>query len=308
MSPTATLSMSNTDIESALFAMTGNIASTRCRTLLMLAELEHRKAWRELGCRSGIHWLCRKLGLGRRAAMEQMRVALALISVPRITEEFEAGKISYSKVRAITRIATPDTEDELLRLALVSTAGKLERVVRQRRREDPIDDPKPDHGELRWRWDEDGCLRLRLRLPAAEGKLLITELEKLVNGPASAADIIEEATKEQPGQRPGEHHEKPAAADRSLDGRRAAALLALVTRNVRSTRSRRSPASRGPLAADGRSRSARNRRHRPSRAAKSRSGDRSRGSTRMMGTRARSGSPTLPAPRVPLTSTTSPTT
>ena len=50
--------------------------------------------------------------------------------VPKISDALRRGRISYSKVRAMTRVATPATEARLLHLAHQGTAAHLERIVR----------------------------------------------------------------------------------------------------------------------------------------------------------------------------------
>ncbi|MGY1641377.1 hypothetical protein ACI782_09620 [Geodermatophilus sp. SYSU D00703] len=62
-------------------------------------------------------------------AREHVRVARALIVPPRIGAAFAAGRLPYSKVRALTRVAEPETEAELLEFALEATASQTERVV-----------------------------------------------------------------------------------------------------------------------------------------------------------------------------------
>jgi hypothetical protein len=68
------------------------------------AEIE-RKYWEELGLCSCAHWLNFKCGIGMNAAREKVRVAHALADLPKISMAFEKGELSYSKVRAMTRIA-----------------------------------------------------------------------------------------------------------------------------------------------------------------------------------------------------------
>jgi len=57
-------------------------------------------------------------------------VARALEGLPLTHERFRCGELSYSKVRAVTRIATPEIEAELLEMARSATASRLERLVR----------------------------------------------------------------------------------------------------------------------------------------------------------------------------------
>lgn len=93
---------------------------------------------------------------------------------------FAVGELSYSKVRAITRVATPETEQVLVNLARHATGGQLERLVRGYRGVLATIDGAQAANERRaasWRWEDDGTLTLRARLPADEGALLIAALE-----------------------------------------------------------------------------------------------------------------------------------
>ena len=81
--------------------------------LRLVAEFDRRGGWHGVGIRSCAHWLAWQCGLGSGAAREHVRVARALPGLPRIQAAFSAGRLSYSKVRALTRIAAPDCEAAL---------------------------------------------------------------------------------------------------------------------------------------------------------------------------------------------------
>ena len=109
-------------------------------------------------------------GWGPAAAREHVRVARALPGLPRIEAAFAAGRLSYSKVRALTRIAAPDCEAALVEFALSATASQTERFCREwrlvdhfygRRRERSLGDQLFEH----W-YDDDGFLTLKIRMPA----------------------------------------------------------------------------------------------------------------------------------------------
>ena len=117
-------------LEAQVCALAGQLAAATCRFVLMIAELDRRETWREWGCRSTAHWLSWKCALGLVAAREHVRVGRALERLPLLTEAFAEGRLSYSKVRALTRVATPEREAELLEFALVATAAQLDRTVR----------------------------------------------------------------------------------------------------------------------------------------------------------------------------------
>ena len=82
------------------------------------------------GLRSAAHWLSWRLGLRLGSARERVRVGHALNRLPSIAAAFGDGRLSYCKVRALTRVATPATEAELLEIGLGTTGAQCETVVR----------------------------------------------------------------------------------------------------------------------------------------------------------------------------------
>src|SRR5690606_13288576 len=113
----------NQDLSDAITHLAGQINAAQYRFLKLLAALIEREAW--LGCsgmKSPAHWLNYYCGIDLGAAREKVRVAKALAALPLIDEAFRSGEISYSKVRAMTRCATPDNEAHLLQVAQHGTA------------------------------------------------------------------------------------------------------------------------------------------------------------------------------------------
>jgi hypothetical protein len=175
-----------------------------------------------------------------RTAAEHLRVAHALQNLPLISEAFAAGLISYSKVRAITRVTGSDSatltqiaaevaagdsqwrnatvadpataERVLLSVALHGTAGHMETVVRsvRRRRTPPADTAA--RRSLSWQWDEDGSLVVRARFTPDGGAAFIAAVEALV-----------------PARTPNTHPPQPGPAADRVEARRADALLTLVS-------------------------------------------------------------------------------
>ena len=128
---------SNTALEDELATLAAHIQAATARLLALLAELDRRAAWARSGALSCAHWLAWRTGLDRGAAREHVRVARALTTLPALRTAFERGELSFSKVRAVTRIARPETEADLLAMAREGTAAQLERLVRAYRRADP---------------------------------------------------------------------------------------------------------------------------------------------------------------------------
>ncbi|WP_226356905.1 DUF222 domain-containing protein [Pseudonocardia sp. ICBG601] len=133
-------------LESELLGLAGHIAAAECRFLRLLAEFDDRGGWCGVGVRSCAHWLTWRAGMSLRTATEHLRVAHALTRLPRITEAFAAGRISYSKVRAITRLA--GAEDSVLaRITATHTspaAAPSRTAASTRSDTDPGTDPPAD--------------------------------------------------------------------------------------------------------------------------------------------------------------------
>ena len=157
----------------------------------LIAELDRRSAWGTWGCRSMAHWLSWHAGIDIGAAREQVRTARALEVLALTAERFGRGELSYSKVRALTRIATPGTEADLIEIAATATASQLERFVQAYRRslvaEEAAAERAIERRRLSWSWDDDGSLRVSARLPPEDGAQFLAGL-------ASAAAALSSAT------------------------------------------------------------------------------------------------------------------
>src|SRR5919109_3798346 len=117
-------------LESEITELAAHINAATCRWLLLIGEHDRREGWAEWGCKSCAHWLSVQCGLGLQAARQQVRVARALTELPAIAASFGRGELSYSQVRAMTRVATPEIEEDLLSMARHATGAQLELLVR----------------------------------------------------------------------------------------------------------------------------------------------------------------------------------
>ncbi len=122
--------LSDGELEERLCVLAGTLAATEAEFLLLVAEVDDRGLWGRPGLRSAAHWLSWRLGMSLGAARERVRVGHALRQLPTIAAAFGDGQLSYCKVRALTRVATPETESELLEIGLGTTGAQCERVVR----------------------------------------------------------------------------------------------------------------------------------------------------------------------------------
>ena len=166
-------------IEREIESLAARITAGNARWLELVAEFDRREGWAGTGCRSTCEWVAWRCALNPRSAREQVRVARALASVPLINEAFARGELSYSKTRALTRIADADSEHDLLELARNATAAQLERIVRSARRATTAEaDAAQREGFVRWSWDDDdGCMRIEAKLPPEDGALFLRALE-----------------------------------------------------------------------------------------------------------------------------------
>src|SRR5512147_272635 len=129
--------LTNQQLEDELATLAAHIQAATARLLALVAEVDRRESWGASGALSCAHWLAFRTGLDIGAAREHVRVARALTELPQISAAFGRGELSYSKVRAVTRIARPETEAELLVMAKDGTTEHVERLVRAYRRADP---------------------------------------------------------------------------------------------------------------------------------------------------------------------------
>ena len=114
--------------------MSAHLTAGTCQLLEMIQIFDEEGGWHGTGINSCAHWLNWRCGMNIGVARERVRVARALPELPKIKAAFRLGKVSYSNVRAMTRVATPKNEDVLLNVALHGTASHVETQVRQYRK------------------------------------------------------------------------------------------------------------------------------------------------------------------------------
>jgi uncharacterized protein DUF222/HNH endonuclease len=161
--------------------LSAHLEAATARLLDLIREFDARGGW-NTGFRSCAHWLSWRVGLNLGAAREKVRVAHALGTLPLLANALARGELSYAKVRALTRVATPDTEQRLLGVGRGGTAAHVERIVRGWRRVDRKAEAKESKRQHASRtlhvWDdEDGTVVVRGRLTPEVGALLRRALD-----------------------------------------------------------------------------------------------------------------------------------
>jgi len=176
-------------LEAQICELAGHLAAATCRFLVLLGDFEARRGWASWDMNSCAEWLSWKCQMSSGTAREHVRVARALRNLPVIREEFGAGRLSYAKVRALTRIATPETEAGLAELAGPMTGNQLERFARAHRQVSAADDADARvRRRLAWRFEEDGSLAGTFRLPPLQGAVLLKALRAAAGDPDHPQD------------------------------------------------------------------------------------------------------------------------
>jgi hypothetical protein len=197
-------------LEAEICELAGHLAAATCRFLVLLGDFDARRGWADWEMTSCAAWLSWKCQMSSGTAREHVRVARALRDLPVIRGEFGAGRLSYAKVRALTRIATPDTEAGLAEIAGPMTGNQLERFARAHRQVSSVDDAAARvRRRLAWRLEDDGSLAGTFRLPPLQGAVLLKALR------AAAGDLEHphrcDAGHGPAAQEPGVSAETPAA-------------------------------------------------------------------------------------------------
>src|SRR5882724_1800583 len=157
-----------------------HLDAATARLLELIRDFDARGGW-NTGFASCAAWLSWRAGLDLGAARERVRVARALGTLPLLAEALARGELSYAKVRALTRVATPETEARLLGVGRGGTAAHVERIVPGWRRVDRQAEAKESTRQhavraLHVYEDEDGTVVLRGRLAPEVGALLLRAL------------------------------------------------------------------------------------------------------------------------------------
>jgi hypothetical protein len=160
--------------------LAAHLEAATARLLDLIREFDARGGWNN-GFRSCAEWLSWRVGLGRLAAREHVRAARALGELPRLRQALARGELSYSKVRELTRVATPETEERLLAVGRAGTAEHVERIVRGWRRVDrkaELQEANLQHARrgLSVYPVEDGTVRVRGNVTPEVGALLLKAL------------------------------------------------------------------------------------------------------------------------------------
>src|SRR5881409_124378 len=201
--------------------LSAHLEAATARLLELIREFDVRGGWNS-GFRSCAAWLSWRVGLDPGAARERVRVARALGTLPLLAQALAHGELSYAKVRALTRVATPETEERLLGVGRGGTAAQVERIVRGWRRVDRQAEAKESARQHATRAlhvyeDEDGTVVVRGRLAPEVGAVLLQALA------AARETLYQQTRREEPATSPTD-----ASADTPTRAQQQADALALL--------------------------------------------------------------------------------
>lgn len=180
---TATITRRSLDqLEEDIISHSQHINATEYEFLVLLREFDLRQGWKAYHFNNCAEWLNMKCGIAPCTAREKLRVANALFDLPNVSRAFQKGDLSYTKARALTRVATPRDEEQLLDYALKATAAQVDRhclELRNVRRDVSTADANRAHDGRYFSYspNRDGSVRISMELPGEQAGLLLKALE-----------------------------------------------------------------------------------------------------------------------------------
>jgi hypothetical protein len=189
------------ELETHIISLSSHMSSFEYEFLVSIRELDLRQGWKAYHFNHCSEWLNMKCGMAPGTGREKLRVAKALLDLPLTSDAFKKGDLSYSKIRAMSRVATPTTEEQLVEFALMATASQVERHcmdLRNVQRQVSTQDANRAHGSryLSCTPHSDGSVTLSVELPKETADLMLKALEmaasRLANEDVDGEDALGE--------------------------------------------------------------------------------------------------------------------
>jgi len=186
------------ELDRAIVNLAARINAETYELLVLIRQFDERAGWLKWGLGNCAEWLHYRCDLSMNAAREKVRVAHALKTLPEIATAFATGELSYSKVRAMTRVAGARQEDELLSFALKTTTTRVEERCRELRcgSADSLDAAQRAFANrsLRvFRNAERGTMTITIELPLETGELVEKALDKARDDSVSNTEFVDES-------------------------------------------------------------------------------------------------------------------
>lgn len=157
------------------------IAASHSRMLQLIAKIDRRGGWREVGARDTAHWLSIRYGVSQWKARRWIAAAHALESLPEISEALASGELHLDKVVELTRVATPETESRLLVWAGGVSCGAIRRKaeVAMRRTVEEVEGVERSRSLSWWTFDDGRRFGIEGELPPSQGAVVARALDEL---------------------------------------------------------------------------------------------------------------------------------
>ncbi len=186
------------DLDQAIVTLSARINAETYELLVLIRQFDERAGWLKWGLGGCAEWLHYRCDLSMNAAREKVRVAHALKTLPDVAAAFARGKLSYSKVRAMTRVASTHNEEDLLSFAVKTTTARLEERCRELRcgAVDSLGGAQRAFANRSLRVvrnAERGTMSITVELPVETGELVEKALDKARDDSMSKAEFIDES-------------------------------------------------------------------------------------------------------------------
>jgi Domain of unknown function (DUF222)/HNH endonuclease len=169
-------------LEERIGILAGRIHAATAELVDLSAALDSDGTWSGIGMRTCAHWLSINIGVDVWVGGEMVRAGHALKNLPALHAAFADERLSFDKIRAVTKVATPADDELWLEIALQASGGQLARICRGVRRALEADDPRHagdallNRGLRLW-WRDDGMLEFLGVLPKEEGAIVVAAIE-----------------------------------------------------------------------------------------------------------------------------------
>jgi hypothetical protein len=170
------------ELQQRIGVLAARIHAATAELVQLSAELDDDGSWADTGVRSCAHWLSINIGVDLWTGGEMIRAGHALETLPMLRAAFAEGRLSFDKIRAVTKVATSDDDEMWTLIALHASGAQLARICRGVRQALDADDPRRagdallNRGVRTW-WRDDGMLQLMAVLPREDGAIVMAAIE-----------------------------------------------------------------------------------------------------------------------------------
>ena len=186
------------DLDQAIVNLSARINAETYELLVLIREFDERAGWLKWGLGNCAEWLHYRCDYSMNAAREKVRVAHALKTLPEVAAAFSKGELSYSKVRALTRVASTHNEEDLLSFAVKATTARVEERCRELKcgTVDSLGGAQRAFANRSLRVNrntERGVMTISIDLPMETGELVEKALDKARDDSMSKVEFIDES-------------------------------------------------------------------------------------------------------------------